>query len=133
VVLTDVTEKNDLLPYRAHHAGHHRTAMELGPYRDGRAEFARVIGRVSSQLVDGGETGRDAAVVRGPLFELPGRDQLIANVAMDFSARRYNRLGEIEVETIEQAMKGERTQPLGQSRRALHVEEQEHSRFRAGA
>jgi hypothetical protein len=40
--------------------------MEPGPYRDGRAEFARVIGRVSSQLVDGGETGRDAAVVRGP-------------------------------------------------------------------
>jgi hypothetical protein len=36
----------------------------------------------------------------GPLFELPGRDQLIANVAMDFAARRYNRLGEIEDETI---------------------------------
>ena len=49
------------------------------------------------------------------------------------ATRRNDRLGEIEDETVEQTMKGERAEPLRQSRRTLHVEEQEHSRFRAGA
>ena len=61
-----VAEENDLLPFRAHLAGHHRTAMEPGSRSDGHAEFAAVIGRVSSQLVDGGETGPDAPAVSGP-------------------------------------------------------------------
>ena len=56
-----VAEKNDLPLHRAHLAGHHRTAMEPGSHRDGHAEFASVVGRASGQLVDGGETGRDAA------------------------------------------------------------------------
>ena len=38
--------------------------MEPGSHRDGRAEFALVVGRASSQLVDGAEAGRDAASVR---------------------------------------------------------------------
>ena len=106
--------------------------MEPGSHSDGHAEFAAVMGRMSNQLVHCAETGRDAPAVCGPLLELPGRNQLIANIPMDFATRRDDRLSEIEDETIEQAMKGERAEPLGQSRRTLHVEEQEYPRFHAG-
>ena len=88
---------------------------------------------MSSQLVDRGETGRDAPAVSGPLLELPGRDQLIADIPMDFATRRDDRLGEVVDETINQSMKGERAEPLCQSRRPDHVDEQEHPRFTRGA
>ena len=50
---------------------------------------------------------------------------------MDFAARRDDRLGEIVDEAVDQAMEGERAEPFGQSRRPLHVDEQEHARFHA--
>src|ERR1700677_2159911 len=124
-----VAEKNDLPLHRAHLAGHHGTAMKPGPHRDGCAELSAVVGRPSCEFVDGGETGRDTPAVSDSLLELPGRDQLIADIPMDFAPCRDDRLGEVEHETIEQAMKGERAKPLGQSRGALHVEEQEHPLF----
>ena len=48
---------------------------------------------------------------------------------MDFAARRDYRFGEIDDETVEQAVKCECAEPLGESRRPLHVDEQEHARF----
>src|SRR5580704_1363929 len=75
---------------------------------------------------------KQAATVSDSLLELPGRDQLIADIPMDFAARRDDRLREVIDEAVDQAMEGERTEPLGKSRRALHVDEQEHPRFHAG-
>ena len=80
-----VAEKNDLPFDRAHLAGHHRTAMKSSSDSDGRPEFTAAIGRRSAQLVDGAEAGRDAAAIGDSLLELPGRDQFIADVAMDFA------------------------------------------------
>ena len=54
--------------------------MEPGADIDRGAEFAAVIGRALRELVDGGETGCDAARRRFSLLELPGRDHLVADV-----------------------------------------------------
>src|SRR5271170_29167 len=67
--------------------------------------------------------------VRDPLLEPPGRDHFIADIAVDFAARRDYRFSEIHDETVEQAVKYESAEPLGESRRPLHVDEQEHARF----
>ena len=48
---------------------------------------------------------------------------------MDFAARRHDRIGEIDDEAVEQAVKGERAEPLGEPCRPLHVDEQEDPRF----
>ena len=61
-----VAEKNDLPLHRSHLAGHHRAAMKSGPYCNGRAEFAAIVGRAFRKLVDSGETGRDAPAVTTP-------------------------------------------------------------------
>src|SRR5271169_338302 len=67
--------------------------------------------------------------VRDPLLEPPGRDHFIADIAVDFAARRDYRFSEIDDETVEQPVKCECAEALGESRRPLHVDEQEHARF----
>src|ERR1700722_20723916 len=103
--------------------------MEPSPYRDGCAELSPVVRRAPRESLNGSETGRDAAALSGSLLELPGRDQLIADIPMDFPPRRDDRLRKVVDEAFDQAVEGERTEPLGQSRRPFHVDEQEHSRF----
>ena len=85
--------------------------MKPGPDRDGCAELSPVVGRASSQPVDGAEAGRDAAAVSNSLFELPGRDQLVADIPMDFAPRRDDRVGKVVDEAFDQAMEAERTEP----------------------
>jgi hypothetical protein len=64
-----------------------------------------------------------------PFFELPCRDQFVAHIAVDFAAGRDNWVSKIGHKTIEQAVKGKRAEPLSQSRRALHVDEQQNPLF----
>ena len=63
------------------------------------------------------------------VFQLPGRDQFIADIGVNLPARGGDRLGEIIDEAVDQTVEGEGTQALSQARRALHIEEQEDARF----
>src|SRR6185437_11827426 len=103
-----VAEKNDLLLYRAHFAGHHRTAMEPGPDREAHPEFAGVVGRAAGESLHRAETRFDAARRRDPVLERPGRDEFVADIAVDLAALRHDRLGQIQHEPVEQPVKVER-------------------------
>ena len=48
------------------------------------AELAAVIGRLFSELVEGGETGCDAMRGRFSVLERPGRNQFVADVSSGF-------------------------------------------------
>src|ERR1700677_3664131 len=81
-----VAEEDDFLLHRAHLAGDHGTAMQPGAEIRGGAEFADIFWRETRQTLHRGEAGRYAMGVRNALRELPGRDQLIADIAVDFAA-----------------------------------------------
>src|SRR5208337_2865881 len=124
-----VAEEDDLRLDRPHLAGDHRTAMQRGAEIDGNAEFTPVFARLSGERVKSAEASRYATGLAYPFFELPCRDQFVADVAVDFAAGPDNWVGKIGHKTIEQAVKDERAEPLSQSRRALHVDEQQNPLF----
>ena len=74
--------------------------MQPGAKIDGSAKFAPVLARLSSERVKGVETGPDAVALADPVIELPCRDQFVSDVAVDFSTRRHDWVGQIGHETI---------------------------------
>src|SRR6185437_8834958 len=66
-------------------AGHHRTAMEPGPDRDAHPKVAVVVGRAAAQSLHRVETRFEAARRCDAVLELPGRDELVADIAMDLA------------------------------------------------
>ena len=109
--------------------------MTTGPQCSPARKFAAApnslmySGASRASSIHRGEAGGDAVSVCDPLVELPGRYQFVADVAVDFTARRCDRFGEIDDEAVEQAVKGERAEPLGECGRSLHVDEEKHARF----
>ena len=75
--------------------------MQRGAEIDGNAEFTPLFARLSGEGVKSAEASRYAAGY--PFFELPGRDQFVADVAVDFAAGRDYWVGKIGHKTIEQA------------------------------
>jgi len=124
---SSIIKKDDLFFDRAHFARYHRAAVQSGPATHRRTEIAHIDRAQRCQSVEGLEASADTVGVRYAVFQFPARDQLIADIAVDFAISSYNRLGDIDHKAIDKTMERELSKPLGERGRALYIDEQEHA------
>jgi hypothetical protein len=122
-----ITQKDDLFLDRAHFAGYYRAAVQSGPAMYRRAEIAHIDRAQRCQSVEGLEASADTVRIRYTVCQSPGRDQLIADISVDFAIGSYDRLSDIDDKAIDQAVEGELSKPLGERGRALYIDEQKHA------
>jgi hypothetical protein len=80
-----IAEKDDFLLDGAHFARHHRTAVQAGSAMHGRTEVAQIDGAQLCQPVESIETSAHAVRFGDAVRQSPSRDQLIADVSVDFA------------------------------------------------
>ncbi len=94
---------------------------------DRDAELALIGGRLPRQSVEGSEADAPATGLHYAIGELPGGDQLVADITADFASRGDDWRSEIGDETVEPAAEGALAAPLGDSSRTRHIDEQEYA------
>jgi len=97
----------------------------------GRAEFGHdaealaILSAVGVDEVAGDERAGQAIAIGQGALAGPGQDRLVADVLVDRCAAFQGGIGDVAEELVQQFMETDRTQPLGQAGRILHVDQQE--------
>src|SRR5208282_6353095 len=126
-----IAEKDDFLLDGAHFARDHRSAVQSSSAMYLCTEVAQIGGAERCQSVQSIKTGAHAVRVSDTVCQFPGRDQLIADISVDFAIGRHDRFSDIDDKAVDQAVKGEFAEPLSKGGRALYIDEEEYALFQS--
>src|SRR5208282_4508046 len=118
-----VANEGDLFLERAEFADGDRAAVKAGAEVGALAERALVSRALLAEPVEGGKAGAYASGLVHPWSEPPGRDDLIADVFVNFAAGFGDGERHVGDEAVEEVEKGELTEARGDCGRRAHVNE----------
>ena len=99
--------------------------MKAGAEIGALSELALIGRPLRVEPVERGEAGADAPRVVEPWSEPPGRDDLVADIFVDFAAALGDAARHVGDEAVEELQIAEFAQSLGDGGRGAHVDEQE--------
>lgn len=99
--------------------------MKRGPELRDHTESAAVALAVAGDDVAGNE-GAGEAVAIDRAVGGPGEDRLVTHVFVDFCPGLQRGVGHVAEEFVQKLVEPDRSQPLGQAGRILHIDQQEH-------
>lgn len=126
-----VAVEHDAAPVNAHLAKHHRPGVQGAAHSrgdpEGRLEPRRSLGQYALDLEETGQrTGFGAAV-----GDLPGNDDLVTHVLVDFAVLVGDRIGDQGKDAVKKTMNGKLSDLLGDARRSDNIHEKKEALLHA--
>ena len=96
--------------------------MKRTPQERLRRECAKVVLTFAAKHIGNGEEAGDAGAIPRAAFKRPSDYDFVADVAIDRASGGKHRVGNIEEDQIEEAVKILIAEPLGMPRRVMEIE-----------